>query len=142
LSGSRAIDAGNNAYATDWDQRGEGFPRIVNGIIDIGAFEYQGDGSGPLFTGSRRGNESAFGALLSGLPATKEQPVIWSSVPRSNQGSSAFETGRVPATADATLDPKASSVDTVFAGFREKQPRQGTDWWDDLEAADGIRLIG
>jgi hypothetical protein len=45
LSGSPAIDAGNNDYATDWDQRGDGFPRIVNEIIDIGAFEYQGDGS-------------------------------------------------------------------------------------------------
>jgi hypothetical protein len=45
LSGSPAIDAGNNAYASDWDQRGPGYPRIVNGIIDIGAFEYQGDGS-------------------------------------------------------------------------------------------------
>jgi hypothetical protein len=46
LPGSPAIDAGNNAYATEWDQRGEGFPRIVNGIIDIGAFEVQ-DGGGP-----------------------------------------------------------------------------------------------
>jgi hypothetical protein len=41
LSGSPAIDAGNNAYATDWGQRGPGYPRIVNGIIDIGAFEVQ-----------------------------------------------------------------------------------------------------
>src|SRR5262249_7861337 len=29
------------------DQRGPGFPRIVNGIIDIGAFEVQDGGSGP-----------------------------------------------------------------------------------------------
>jgi hypothetical protein len=41
LPGSPAIDAGNNAYATDWDQRGPGYPRIVNGVIDIGAFEVQ-----------------------------------------------------------------------------------------------------
>jgi hypothetical protein len=61
LAGSPAIDAGNNAYATDFDQRGPGFPRIVNGIIDIGAFEYQGDGSAPLFTRSVRGNEPAPG---------------------------------------------------------------------------------
>jgi hypothetical protein len=46
LSGSPAIDAGNNAYATDWDQRGPGFPRIVNGIIDIGAFEVQAPAAG------------------------------------------------------------------------------------------------
>jgi hypothetical protein len=39
--GSPAIDAGDNTDAPDWDQRGEGFPRIVNGIIDIGAYEVQ-----------------------------------------------------------------------------------------------------
>jgi hypothetical protein len=61
LAGSPAIDAGDNTNAPDWDQRGEGFPRIVNGIIDIGAFEYQGDGSAPLFTRSVRGNEPAVG---------------------------------------------------------------------------------
>ncbi|HEV3167145.1 MAG TPA: choice-of-anchor Q domain-containing protein, partial [Isosphaeraceae bacterium] len=43
---SPAIDAGSNALALDsngnpltTDQRGTGFPRIVNGIVDIGAFE-------------------------------------------------------------------------------------------------------
>jgi hypothetical protein len=41
LSGSPAIDAGDNTGAPKWDQRGHGFPRIVNGIIDIGAFEVQ-----------------------------------------------------------------------------------------------------
>jgi hypothetical protein len=41
LPGSRAIDAGDNTDAPEWDQRGPGFPRIVNGIIDIGAFEVQ-----------------------------------------------------------------------------------------------------
>jgi hypothetical protein len=46
LPGSPAIDAGNNAYATDWDQRGPGFRRIVNGTIDIGAFEVQAHAHG------------------------------------------------------------------------------------------------
>ena len=48
--GSPAIDAGDNTDAPDWDQRGEGFPRIVNDIIDIGAYEVQPgecDGSAP-----------------------------------------------------------------------------------------------
>ena len=48
--GSPAIDAGDNTNAPDWDQRREGFPRIVNGIIDIGAYEVQEgecDGSAP-----------------------------------------------------------------------------------------------
>jgi hypothetical protein len=40
LPGSPAIDAGNNVYASMWDQRGPGFPRIIHGTIDIGAFEY------------------------------------------------------------------------------------------------------
>ncbi len=39
--GSAAIDAGDNTDAPDFDQRGPGFPRIVGGIIDIGAFEVQ-----------------------------------------------------------------------------------------------------
>ena len=46
LRGSPAIDAGNNAYATAWDQRGAPFRRIVNGVIDIGAFEVQAGGHG------------------------------------------------------------------------------------------------
>jgi predicted outer membrane repeat protein len=39
--GSPAIDAGDNTDSPEWDQRGEGFPRIVNRIIDIGAYEVQ-----------------------------------------------------------------------------------------------------
>jgi hypothetical protein len=41
LPGSPAIDAGDNTDAPLFDQRGPGFPRIVNGTIDIGAFEVQ-----------------------------------------------------------------------------------------------------
>jgi hypothetical protein len=37
--GSPALDAGNNAGAPAFDQRGTPFARIVNGTIDIGAFE-------------------------------------------------------------------------------------------------------
>ncbi len=49
LPGSPAIDAGSNALAVDangnpltTDQRGAGFPRVINGSVDIGAFESQG----------------------------------------------------------------------------------------------------
>ena len=49
LSNSPAIDAGSNALAVDpqgdpltTDQRGTGYPRIVHGTVDIGAFEFTG----------------------------------------------------------------------------------------------------
>ncbi len=49
LPGSPAIDAGSNALAVDangnpltTDQRGAGFPRVINGTVDIGAFESSG----------------------------------------------------------------------------------------------------
>ncbi len=48
LTGSPAIDAGNNALIPSGqidDQRGPGYDRIVNGTVDIGAFEVQ-----PVYT--------------------------------------------------------------------------------------------
>lgn len=59
LSGSPAIDAGDNTGATDFDQRGDGYPRVVgivdpnNPVIDIGAFEVQSDGTHPSPSGSK-----------------------------------------------------------------------------------------
>jgi hypothetical protein len=41
LPGSPAIGAGDPTGAPLYDQRGPGFPRVVNGKIDIGAFEVQ-----------------------------------------------------------------------------------------------------
>lgn len=43
LDGSIAIGAGSNAFAAglDFDQRGDGFARIVGGTVDIGAYEKQ-----------------------------------------------------------------------------------------------------
>jgi hypothetical protein len=54
LENSPAINRGNNAFAVEpdgnplnYDQRGQGFARIVGGTVDIGAFEVQGKGSEP-----------------------------------------------------------------------------------------------
>jgi hypothetical protein len=42
LTGSPAIDAGNNSFSPgSFDERGTGFNRIINGTIDIGAYEFQ-----------------------------------------------------------------------------------------------------
>jgi hypothetical protein len=43
LPGSPAIDAGDPNFTSplSYDQRGPGYPRVVNGRVDIGAFEVQ-----------------------------------------------------------------------------------------------------
>ena len=45
LPGSIAIDAGPSPVpsftGSEWDQRGEGYARVVNGLADVGAFEVQ-----------------------------------------------------------------------------------------------------
>ncbi len=38
-AGSPAIDKGNNNAALSTDQRGPGFPRVQNGVADVGSFE-------------------------------------------------------------------------------------------------------
>jgi uncharacterized repeat protein (TIGR01451 family) len=40
LSNSPAINAGSNNQPPAYDQRGAGYPRIIGGTVDIGAFEY------------------------------------------------------------------------------------------------------
>jgi hypothetical protein len=42
LPGSPALGAGDPTGAPAWDQRGPGFYRVLNGTMDIGAFEVQG----------------------------------------------------------------------------------------------------
>ncbi len=49
LTGSPAIDRGDpESQPSGWDQRGEGFDRVVNERIDIGAFEVQGSVTGAV----------------------------------------------------------------------------------------------
>jgi hypothetical protein len=86
---SPAIDAGDNTEAPDWDQRGEGYPRIVNGIVDIGAYEVQKGECGGFAPGGSRiiygprpetaslGREivSSQPSTLNLVPASVERPV-------------------------------------------------------------------
>ncbi len=41
LPNSPAINTGDNTDAPQWDQRGDGYNRVVNNTIDMGAFEVQ-----------------------------------------------------------------------------------------------------
>jgi len=43
LSGSPAIDAGNDVAAASYDQRGPGYPRVIGTSTDIGAYEFDAD---------------------------------------------------------------------------------------------------
>jgi hypothetical protein len=74
LLGSLAIDAGSNAQVPAGlanDQRGPGFARIVNGTVDIGAFEFQvaptiTSGNATTFT---LGTLGSFSVTASGFPS-------------------------------------------------------------------------
>jgi hypothetical protein len=50
-TGSVAIDKGPNPEpafpGNEFDQRGTGFPRVVNGQVDVGAFEVQAPAPAP-----------------------------------------------------------------------------------------------
>ena len=70
LAGSPAISAGNvaiaNAYSLTVDRRGAGFPRTVNGTVDIGAFEQFTLSSGPTVYSVNSAGTSGSGSGNSG----------------------------------------------------------------------------
>ena len=76
LPGSLAVNAGDNTNAPAYDQRGAGFPRIVGGTIDIGAFESD---NGPDYTGLRINNVTATegntGTVNAAVTVTLSAPV-------------------------------------------------------------------
>jgi hypothetical protein len=124
LPGSPAIDAGNNAYATDFDQRGPGFSRIVDGIIDIGAFEVQSGGGGGGGAGQSpsrpgRGPEAPLPALVAGLPPAVSHAVVAPPALSPGQGSTIAGEGPFVAPWEAAAQP-ASWIDQVFAGLGAK----------------------
>ena len=49
LDGSPAIDAGSNPFDLEFDQRGDGFPRVAGAAADIGAIESPGADTDTIF---------------------------------------------------------------------------------------------
>ena len=135
LPDSPALDAGNNAYATDFDQRGPGFPRIVNGIIDIGAFEFQGAGPGPAPSRSSPGPEAGLAERVAGLPPAGSHPVAEPPALSPGQGSTITGEGPFVAPWEAASGLAAAAVDSYFATVFEDRREQTTVSWSNLEPA-------
>ncbi len=79
LPGSPAIDHGSNALANEYslttDQRGAGFPRIVNGNVDIGAFESPVFGNPTVYTVNLTSDTGAFNGTNAATAASGD--VLW-----------------------------------------------------------------
>ena len=117
---------------------GTGMTGLQNGIIDIGAFEYQGDGSRPAPNLSRD-TPGALGELISVTTSNREHRAFSSLAISSTAAPRQMEPNRVAD--DASSVPNASSVDRIFASLYKKEPWQPGVWCDDLEPFDVIRLI-
>jgi len=77
LPGSPAINAGDNSGAPAYDQRGPGYPRIVGGTIDIGAFEVQ----------------NSLALAVSGFPATSKAGTAGSFTVTAKNADGTMDTG-------------------------------------------------
>jgi Concanavalin A-like lectin/glucanases superfamily/Immunoglobulin I-set domain len=76
LTSSPAINAGTNDLAPPTDQRGPGFPRIIGGVIDIGAFEFTPSGLvviGAVNSTNCAGSQAVFSVTASGVGALSYQ---------------------------------------------------------------------
>jgi hypothetical protein len=100
LPGSPAIDAGG-LTDSEWDQRGPGYPRLVNGTTDIGAYEVQPDSG----AASPPQAEYFFPRMLR-LPQAATTPATWLNELRAG-----------PHRANILLRPVAASADRCFASL-------------------------
>jgi hypothetical protein len=100
LPGSQAIDSGDNTNAPDWDQRGPGYPRIVNGTIDRGAFEVQTN-SGPA------GGRSVLATAPVAVPVPLPVPQAAPAGPRREEPAAGLAAPAAPDVTPAHAAPRA-----------------------------------
>jgi len=110
LPGSPAIGAGSvalaNAYSLTTDQRGAGFPRIVNGTVDIGAFESPVFGNPTAYTVNLTSDTGAFNGANATTATTGD--LLWA-ITQANANTN-------PAGSVITFDPtvfSSSSPQTI-----------------------------
>ncbi len=124
LPGSPAINAGSNALATGLttDERGAGFNRIVNGTVDIGAFESRGF---TLATVSGGGQSATVATgftnpLIVTVSSSFGEPVIGGVVTFSAPGSGAsatFPTGNTASIGAGGLTSENVTANTVSGTY-------------------------
>jgi hypothetical protein len=128
LPGSPAIDAGDNTDAPDWDQRGPGYPRIVNGIIDIGAFEVQNAGGGPSTLRQTHDSEPILRALVSELPPSPTLAALPLTRTVPGEAMTWCVTRDIAPSPNETTDPRPVSIDSWLASVHERAPGQMRAW--------------
>ncbi len=95
LAGSPAINTGDPSVTEGFDQRGNGFPRVRGGIVDVGAFEVQSDAATPIVTLSPQNPTT--NATLTATPTGFDAGAVYSYVWKNN-------TMIIPNETAATLD--------------------------------------
>jgi len=112
LPGSPALDAGSNVLipaGISTDQRGAGFPRVVNGTVDIGAFESPVFGNPTVYTVNLTSDTGA----SSGTDATTGTPsgdLLWA-ITQANANSN--PTGSVIVFDPTVFNPAAPQTITL-----------------------------
>jgi predicted outer membrane repeat protein len=120
LPGSPAIDAGDPAFVPppNFDQRGPGFARVVNGRIDIGSFEVQVAGTPtPSPTASPTATSTATATATSTATATATATstaiVTPTSTPTGTPASTPTATSTPTSTPTATSTPTSTPTATA-----------------------------
>jgi hypothetical protein len=135
LPGSPAIDAGDPAgQYPRWDQRGHPYHRVVNGRIDIGAFEVQSAATGPGTPGIGWDERQLLAALVSSRPLSTGLPALWSAAMAPDPAASPSLTQHLRLTPEEPSGSRALSVDQWFASVAAEARGRMADRWPNRES--------